>query len=78
LYLLWSIVFLLGDTVHAGGFAFGQSTRKEYMNQVFTYISAIEVCSDDKTIQDAINGKNYNYHAPEIVQEPGLLAIMQH
>jgi len=28
-----SIVFLPGNTVHAGGFSFGQSTGKVYMNQ---------------------------------------------
>jgi len=30
----------------------------------------------DNTLQDAVNGKNYNYHA--CIPEPGLLAIMQH
>jgi len=72
-----SIVFLPGNMVHAGGFTFGQSSGKEYMNQGIHFYICNGSGSDDKTLQDAVNGKNYNCYAPEYVPEPGLLAIMQ-
>jgi len=72
-----SIVFLPSNMVHAGGFTFGQSSGKEYTNQHIHFYICNGSGSDDKTLQDAVNGKNYNYHAPEYVLEPGLLAIMQ-
>ena len=72
-----SIVFLPSNMVHAGGFTFGQHSGKEYTNQCIHFYTCNGSGSDDKTFQDAINGKNYNYHALEYVPEPGLLAIMQ-
>jgi len=71
-----SIVFL-PHMVHAGGFTFGQSSGKDYTNQHIHFYICNGSGSDDKTLQDSINGKNYNYHAPEHVPQPGLLAIMQ-
>jgi len=53
IYILYgSIVFLPGNKVHGGRFTFGQSTGKEYTNQVFTYISAMKVDQMIKHFQD--------------------------
>jgi len=52
--------------------------RKGVYKSAYSVYICIGSGSDDKTLQDAVNGKNYNHHAPEYVPEPGLLAIMQH
>jgi len=72
-----SILFLPGDTVHAGGFSFGRVTGKEYSNQHIHFYICNGNGEDDASLRDAMNGKNYNYYLPEYVPEPGTLSIIQ-
>jgi len=72
-----SILFLPGDTIHAGGFSFGCVTGKEFSNQcIHFYICSGNGCDVLSRI-DAENGMNFNYHAPEYVPEPGPLSVIQ-
>jgi len=71
-----SMLFLPGDTVHAGGFTFGRTTGKEYTNHRIHFY----ICNgngDDATMHDAENGMNYNHYSAEYKPEPGPLSIIQ-
>ena len=53
-----SILFLPGDTVHAGGFTFGRTTGKEYTNHRIHFYICNGNGVDDATMHDTENGMN--------------------
>jgi len=62
----------------AGGISFGQEvTGEEYSNPSMHFYICNGNGSDDASIGDAENGKNYNFYLPEYVPEPSPLSIIQ-